>query len=234
MNVYEESVPESRVEMSLFEKTEDVYQTLHHPPVVKNLHPEPGSVTGGRFKTMQMVFNTLIIILLITVLLITVLILIGLRTESAAETLQNTALEEPQLSDEDRELWRLHEGDYYLFWEAEGTCTEAQNFCSERNCIIGSVTTKNQDLVSSEDLDESLRHCPRTGGDSEKAQGWVCTDKNFFLFHDFDFDIAEEDYMNVYEESVPESRMEMLLIEKTEDIYQTLHHQPPVVLSFVE
>ncbi|KAG9281548.1 collagen alpha-1(XVII) chain-like [Astyanax mexicanus] len=153
MNVYEESVPESRVEMSLFEKTEDVYQTLHHPPVVKNLHPEPGSVMGGRFKTMQMVFNTLIIILLITVLLITVLILIGLRTKSGTDIyiykytlcfLLIYKAHYPPFSDEDRELWRLHEGDYYLFWEAEGTCTEALNFCKERDCIIGYVTTENQ------------------------------------------------------------------------------------------
>ena len=41
MNVYEDTMPRSRME-SEGVKTEDVYQTLHQPPSVKNPNPTHG------------------------------------------------------------------------------------------------------------------------------------------------------------------------------------------------
>ncbi|XP_072548778.1 uncharacterized protein [Salminus brasiliensis] len=208
MNVYEDTAPGSRIEMSAFEKTEDVYQTLHKPPAERNAHSEHGAARGSRFKTVLVVFNTL--------LLIIILILVGLRTKSAAETKQNEEADEPRVagSNEDRELWRFHDDVFYLFWEAEGNCSEAQTFCEERSSRIGSVTLENKDWILSrvkgkklwmntarfltEHLNETLPQCPlreEASGSPVTAQGWVCAYGQYFfdwsdLFEHYSHDIT--------------------------------------------
>ncbi|KAL6464059.1 hypothetical protein MHYP_G00284500 [Metynnis hypsauchen] len=142
MNVYEDAPSGSRME-SESAKTEDVYQTLHQPPSVKNPNPTHEPVRSCRIKTVLMVFNTL--------LLIVILILIGIST--AANQLQLAEVNKPEsqsaeeneleASGEDsetEELWRLHHDVFYLFWEAEGNCTEALNFCEDRNSIIATTS----------------------------------------------------------------------------------------------
>ncbi|XP_037389576.1 uncharacterized protein LOC119262274 [Pygocentrus nattereri] len=159
MNVYEDAPSGSRMEMSECVKTEDVYQTLHHPPPVKNPNPTHEPVRGCRIKTVLMVFNTL--------LLIVILILIGIFT---ANQLQSAEVNkpEPQSADvketkasgkdsEREELWRLHDDVFYLFWEAEGNCSEALKFCKDRNSEI--ATTSGRDRFDHWIfLDESFHH----------------------------------------------------------------------------
>ncbi|KAL6464061.1 hypothetical protein MHYP_G00284520 [Metynnis hypsauchen] len=142
MNVYEDAPSGSRMESECV-KTEDVYQTLHVPPSVKNPNPTHEPVRSCRIKTVLMVFNTL--------LLIVILILIGIST--AANQLQLADVNKPEsqsaeeneleASGEDsetEELWRLHHDVFYLFWEAEGNCTNALKFCEDRNSEIASTS----------------------------------------------------------------------------------------------
>ena len=42
---------------------------------------------------------------------------------------------------EREELWRLHDDVFYLFWEAEGSCSEALNFCEDRNSRIATTSS---------------------------------------------------------------------------------------------
>ncbi|KAL6464064.1 hypothetical protein MHYP_G00284550 [Metynnis hypsauchen] len=186
MNVYQDTLPRSRMEDECV-KTDDVYQTLHQPPSVKNPNPTHEPVRSFRIKTVLMVFNTL--------LLIVILILIGIST---AKNQQSADLNKPQASvlgedSETEELWRLHHSVFYLFWEAEGNCTEALKFCEDRNSRMGTVTHENKDWILSQadgrklwvkvdgattgPLNKTLRQCPLDGGNSansEDVQGWVC------------------------------------------------------------
>ncbi|KAL7837929.1 hypothetical protein AOLI_G00263330 [Acnodon oligacanthus] len=173
MNVYEDALPRSRMELERVKtedecmKTEDVYQTLHQPPSVKNPNPTHEPVRSCGIEMVLMVFNTL--------LLIIILILIGIFSEDSGR----------------EELWRLHRAVFYLFWEAEGSCTEALNFCRDRNSDMGTVTHENKEWILSQangrklwvymdgvttgPLNKTLRQCPLDGGNSaEDAQGWVC------------------------------------------------------------
>ncbi|KAL7835160.1 hypothetical protein SRHO_G00294070 [Serrasalmus rhombeus] len=182
MNVYEDAPSGSRMELEGV-KTEDVYQTLHQPPPVKNSNPTHEPVRSCRIKTKLMVFNTL--------LLIVILILIGIFS---AKKQQSADLNKPQASGGDserEELWRLHRGVFYLFWEAEGNCTEALKFCEDRNSRMGTVTHENKDWILSQangrklwvkmdgattgPLNKTLRQCPLDKGNSansEEVQGW--------------------------------------------------------------
>ncbi|KAL7835158.1 hypothetical protein SRHO_G00294050 [Serrasalmus rhombeus] len=204
MNVYEDAPSGSRMELECVKtedegmKMEDECQTLHHPPSVKNPNPTHEPVRSCRIKTVLMIFNTLLLI---------ILILIGLST---AIQLQSAEVKELKASGE--ELWRLHDGAFYLFWEAEGSCSEALKFCEDRNSRITTMTVLekyyidrsikiehfhrpashmlwilsqangrklwvNMDSDTTGPLNETLRHCPPVGknpGNAEGMQGWVC------------------------------------------------------------
>ncbi|XP_037389141.1 uncharacterized protein LOC119262217 [Pygocentrus nattereri] len=159
MNVYEDAPSGSRMEMSECVKTEDVYQTLHQPPPVKNPNPAHEPVRSCRIKTVLMIFNTL--------LLIVILILNGLSTANQLQSAevnkpepQSADVKEMKASGEDserEELWRLHDDVFYLFWEAEGNCSEALKFCKDRNSEI--ATTSGWDRFDHwMFLDESFHH----------------------------------------------------------------------------
>ncbi|KAL7837923.1 hypothetical protein AOLI_G00263270 [Acnodon oligacanthus] len=45
--------------------TEDVYQTLHQPPSVKNPNPAHGSLQGSRLITILLIFNSLLLIIIL-------------------------------------------------------------------------------------------------------------------------------------------------------------------------
>ncbi|XP_036436968.1 uncharacterized protein LOC118815138 isoform X2 [Colossoma macropomum] len=77
---------------------------------------------------------------------LSIFILIGLFTGKV----QQTAVSRRGAADESGELWRLHEGVSYLFGEAEGSCTEALNFCQERGATIAVITTTNKDWIESQ------------------------------------------------------------------------------------
>ncbi|XP_036436718.1 uncharacterized protein LOC118814929 isoform X2 [Colossoma macropomum] len=208
MNVYEEAPSGSRVESECVKmedecvktddegvKTEDVCQTLQSTPPVENPNPTHKPVRSCRIKTKLLLFNTL--------LLIVILIMIGLFIAKkpqapAAENQQNTEVsrtEDAGVDDESGsgELWILHDGMFYLFWEDEGSCAEAEKFCKERNSRIGTVTNKNEDWILSQangrklwvnmdgdtagPLNKTLGQCPQDEGNSansEDVQGWVC------------------------------------------------------------
>ncbi|XP_036436665.1 uncharacterized protein LOC118814902 isoform X1 [Colossoma macropomum] len=146
MNVYQDTLPRRRVESESV-KTEDVYQTLHQPPTVKNPNSTHEPVRSSRLMTVLLIFNTL--------LLIVIVILIGLSTANQLQLAevnkpesQSAEVNELKASGEDserEELWRLHDGVFYLFWEAKGNCTEALNFCRDRNSRI--ATTSNWDRL---------------------------------------------------------------------------------------
>ncbi|KAL6464070.1 hypothetical protein MHYP_G00284610 [Metynnis hypsauchen] len=124
---------------------EDVYQTLHTTRSVKNPNPTHEPVRSCRIKTVLMVFNTL--------LLIVILILIGIFT---AKYQKSTGVPKPQDSsgagpvlDEKKEAWLLYDDSFYLIYEAEGNCTEAAKFCRARgpNIRLAVLTPRNQDWL---------------------------------------------------------------------------------------
>ncbi|XP_049321616.1 uncharacterized protein LOC111190854 [Astyanax mexicanus] len=151
-------------------KTEDVYQTLHHPPAVKNLHPEPGSERSSKLMMMLMIFNSL--------LLIAGLILIGLFYRPVLE--------------ENKGAWLLHDNSFYLILEAEGNCTKAANFCSAKasNIRLAVLTPELRDWLITQAKgrrllvaqDESVSGCKLVGDQVSletpfipgEEQGWVC------------------------------------------------------------
>ncbi|XP_049321157.1 collagen alpha-2(IV) chain-like [Astyanax mexicanus] len=156
--------------MSSSEKTEDVYQTLNQPSVVKNLHPEPGSERSSKLMMMLMIFNSL--------LLIAVLILIGLFYRPVLE--------------ENKGAWLLYDNSFYLIWEAEGNCTKAANYCSAKasNIRLAVLTPKLRDWIIAQAKgrkllvaeDESVSGCKLVGDQVSletpfipgEEQGWVC------------------------------------------------------------
>ncbi|KAI4883443.1 hypothetical protein NFI96_024506, partial [Prochilodus magdalenae] len=68
MNVYEDTVVRSRMEMSECSKTEDVYQTLHRPPAVSIPNSTHEPVRPRRLKTMLPIFNTLLLVAIVVML----------------------------------------------------------------------------------------------------------------------------------------------------------------------
>ncbi|XP_076863880.1 uncharacterized protein LOC143516196 [Brachyhypopomus gauderio] len=165
-------------------RTEDMYETLKQPPVVKNSHSTHASWMDRKLQTL-LIFNTLLMII--------ILIVTGFL---AATHLQRSgsALE---LND-NRELWHLYEGVYYLIWDAKGNCAEAEKFCQQKNSEIGNMTDTNKNWflsvsqskklwinmsqIGHKTLDETFYQCPCCHGDmmdltvpeSEEMQGWVC------------------------------------------------------------
>ncbi|KAL6464062.1 hypothetical protein MHYP_G00284530 [Metynnis hypsauchen] len=199
MNVYEDTLPRSRMESECV-KTEDVYQTLHQPPSVKNPNPPHEPVRSFRIKTKLMVFNTLLLII----------ILIGVFLAKDFKSAEVNELKASGEDSETEELWRLHHGVFYLFWEAEGNCTEALKFCEDRNSEIAAMQ-KHSNLgygccsfihhpakpdqnwilsqangrklwmnivgVATGHLNETLHQCPMdkvNPGNTEGMQGWIC------------------------------------------------------------
>ncbi|KAL6464067.1 hypothetical protein MHYP_G00284580 [Metynnis hypsauchen] len=182
------------MEMSECVKTEDVYQTLHQPPSVKNPNPTHGSLQNSRLITILLIFNSL--------LLIIILVLIG----TFIAKYQNTAeVNGPQASGEDthklrdttvldekKEAWLLFDDSLYYLWEAEGNCTEAVKFCRAKgsNIRLAVLTQRNRDwLVSQAEgrrllvaEDDSLSRCKLVGDPVRletpfiqgEEQGWVC------------------------------------------------------------
>ncbi|XP_072548046.1 uncharacterized protein [Salminus brasiliensis] len=159
------------------EKTEDVYQTLHQPPAVKNTHPPHESARGSKWMMMLLVFNSLS--------LIAILILIGLF---------RLGLEE------NKGVWLLHDNSFYFIWEAEGNCSKAGNYCSAKadNIRLAVLTPKLRDWLITQAKgrrllvaeDESLSGCKLVGDPVHletpfspgEEQGWVCEHQHERLF----------------------------------------------------
>ncbi|XP_072547550.1 uncharacterized protein [Salminus brasiliensis] len=155
--------------MEMSARTEDVYQTLYHPPVVKNTHPPNESARGTKLMVMLLVFNSLF--------LIVILILIGLF---------RLGLEE------NKGVWLLHDNSFYFIWEAEGNCSKAGNYCSAKadNIRLAVLTPKLRDWLITQAKgrrllvaeDESLSGCKLVGDPVHletpftpgEEQGWVC------------------------------------------------------------
>ncbi|XP_072515442.1 uncharacterized protein [Salminus brasiliensis] len=170
--------------MEMSARTEDVYQTLYHPPVVKNTHPPNESARGTKLMVMLLVFNSLF--------LIVILILIGHF---------RLGLEE------NKGVWLLHDNSFYFIWEAEGNCSKAGNYCSAKadNIRLAVLTPKLRDWLITQAKgrrllvaeDESLSGCKLVGDPVRletpftpgEEQGWVCEHQHeFILFYRYYLD----------------------------------------------
>ncbi|KAI4883444.1 hypothetical protein NFI96_024507, partial [Prochilodus magdalenae] len=229
MDVYEDTPPQNRIAMSECSKTEDVYQTLHQPPVVRNPNPTHEPVRPCRLKMMLLILNTL--------LLVAILTMNGLFI---ATNLQSAKSNQPQASGvsekrEREELWRLHNDVFYLFWEAEGNCTDAKKFCRNRKSRIATVTNTNEDWIMSRAngrklwiniagvtaglLNETLHHCPLHDQNSdtsgEKMPGLVCarSQRDYYPFRYRHCDFYHHRYFGhdipFYEDDIPENPTEV-------------------------
>ncbi|XP_066518266.1 uncharacterized protein [Hoplias malabaricus] len=123
-----------------------------------------------------------------TLLLIVILILIGIFISAGRK--------DQSISSEPREeLWHLHGNMFYLFWDAEGSCSDATQFCNDRDSEIAELTHENRDwillrvkgkklwmnteLIKDGNLKEMLYPCPQDPEESDSGhagsvEGWVC------------------------------------------------------------
>ncbi|XP_026883612.2 uncharacterized protein LOC113588571 [Electrophorus electricus] len=161
-------------------RTEDVYQTLRQPPLVKNSHSKHASQKDRNLMTL-LIFNTL---LMIIILLINGYLVYLQMTGPGLEL------------NGKRELWHLYDGVLYLIWDAKGNCSEAEEFCKQKNSRIGNITSRNKDWflslskgkklwmdkrqIKDETLDKTFYQCPSCDmkdprvPDSEEMHGWIC------------------------------------------------------------
>ncbi|KAL7837922.1 hypothetical protein AOLI_G00263260 [Acnodon oligacanthus] len=187
-------------------KTEDVYQTLHQPPSVKNPNPAHGSPQSSRLITILLIFNSLLLI----IILVLTGTFIAKDQQNAEESGSQTSDEEAKkprnitglVSDENKEAWRRYDDSFYLIWEAEGNCTEAAKFCKEKGSHIrlAVLTQWNRDWLITQAQgrrllvveDECLTSCKliddpklsETPSIPGEEQGWVCehTLRGFSVF----------------------------------------------------
>ncbi|XP_058239110.1 uncharacterized protein LOC131348305 isoform X1 [Hemibagrus wyckioides] len=191
-NVYD--MPEEQT------KTEEVYQTLQHPPKVSTRN-----APGKKITVLLIIMN----ILLITILLVTVIHYYHFR-HSASEVLNNqktnqgchlTQSEAEILNNQksNQEIWYLHDGTFYLFWSDHGDCQRAEQFCADRTANLAVVTKSNMDWLQSQihgkhmlvqinepqrsgdgfhyDMVDYVPDCELFGATSDvskRVEGWVC------------------------------------------------------------
>ncbi|XP_058239111.1 uncharacterized protein LOC131348305 isoform X2 [Hemibagrus wyckioides] len=166
-NVYD--MPEEQT------KTEEVYQTLQHPPKVSTRNApdyhfrHSASEVLNNQKTNQ-----------------------GCHlTQSEAEILNNQK--------SNQEIWYLHDGTFYLFWSDHGDCQRAEQFCADRTANLAVVTKSNMDWLQSQihgkhmlvqinepqrsgdgfhyDMVDYVPDCELFGATSDvskRVEGWVC------------------------------------------------------------
>ncbi|XP_066518434.1 uncharacterized protein [Hoplias malabaricus] len=159
-------------------KTEDVYQTLQHPPTVKNTHCTQGALRSSRSLMALLTFNTL--------LLIVILILIGTFNVRVTQVSPEAA----QKQFNNTEVWLRFEGTYYLFQVQEGNCSAATEFCKRKgyNIRLAVLTRRNKDwlkdqakerkmLVAQDDCSRPCAVVSAVNSSmnvSEEEHGWVC------------------------------------------------------------
>ncbi|XP_036436745.1 C-type lectin domain family 4 member F-like [Colossoma macropomum] len=122
-------------------KTEDVYQTLHHPPSVKNPNPTHGSPQSIRLIMILLIFNTL--------LLIIILILTGtFKSQNrmlTEESNSSSVLLSPTLQSAVTSCkpgWTQHLSRCYLFSNDSLNWHQAREYCRTQNASLLKVETE--------------------------------------------------------------------------------------------
>lgn len=121
-------------------KTEDIYEFLHSPnPTVQRLREGPQQLTNNnRTKS-----AFLLILFVITLLTVAVLVIVGVHyTHFTRSFASNKALE-----GHGEEVWLLHQNVFFLFWDGEGDCSLAEQFCKARNASLATLEPHNREWV---------------------------------------------------------------------------------------
>ncbi|XP_066504879.1 uncharacterized protein [Hoplias malabaricus] len=159
-------------------KTEDVYQTLQHPPTVKSTQCTQEALRSSRSLMVLLTFNTL--------LLIIILILIGIFNVRVTQVSPEAA----QKQFNNTEVWLRFEGTFYLFQDEEGNCSAATEFCKKMgyNIRLAVLTMRNKDwlmdnakerklLVAQDDCSRPCAVVSAVNSSvdvSGEEHGWVC------------------------------------------------------------
>ncbi|KAL6464068.1 hypothetical protein MHYP_G00284590 [Metynnis hypsauchen] len=132
------------MEMSECVKTEDVYQTLHQPPSVKNPNPTHGSLQSIRLIMILLIFNSL--------LLIIILVLIGtLKSQNRTLTEVSNSSSSVLLSSAPQSTvtsckpgWTLQLSRCYWFSNDSLNWYQARDYCLTQNAALLKVETEDE------------------------------------------------------------------------------------------
>ncbi|XP_036436723.1 asialoglycoprotein receptor 2-like [Colossoma macropomum] len=167
MNVYQDTLPRSRAESECVKK-EDVYQTLHHPPTVKNPNPTHGSPQSIRLIMILLIFNTLLLIIILILTgtfksqnrTLTEVVKLSSSVESLSSKLQSTdqrvmaALCEmkTKLDSSSKTAggstckpgWTLYGCKCYFFSDDKLNWHQARDYCRSQNALLLKLEAKDE------------------------------------------------------------------------------------------
>ncbi|XP_060719055.1 uncharacterized protein LOC132840960 isoform X2 [Tachysurus vachellii] len=121
-------------------KTEDIYQTLQTTPTLQT----PPTVITRKASGKKITVPLLIINIL---LLTTILLVVGIHFHHSRQSGEEEVLNAQKMN---KEMWYLHDGTFYLFWNNHSDCNTAYEFCQERRTKLATVTTKNREWLQSQ------------------------------------------------------------------------------------
>ncbi|XP_047665417.1 uncharacterized protein LOC113640209 isoform X5 [Tachysurus fulvidraco] len=115
-------------------KTEDIYQTLQTSPTLQTPPTVITRKASGKKITVPLLFINIL-------LLTTILLVVGIHFHHSRQSGEEEVLNAQKIN---QEMWYLHDGTFYLFWNNHSDCNTAYEFCQERSANLATVTTKNR------------------------------------------------------------------------------------------